>query len=623
MSDDAGPDREPRRRRWVPTLIAVTAIGVLAAGAIIAARGLEASRNADRQRATARLRLERARAPLRQAEADQAAVRGSVKPFAVAARTATDATARVVELERTLVERLSSLQAAGSAQDIRTYNRIVEEMNAATDDFVTAFTALEPPLAEFSRAFDDLPTVRCNARPGERIRWTRYGDSGLECARLRVPIDYATPAGEKIQITIVRRPADDPATRIGPLLLNPGGPGYSGIAFLRQAMLTMPPELLRRFDLVTFDPRGVGRSTPVDCAENLDPLFGADLTAPVPADRDAGVKAAARLIQGCAHRSGALLDHVDTTSVARDVDRIRAALGVDRLSYLGFSYGTYLGALYADLYPERVRAIVLDGAVHPDRAKSGASNIDTSDFDAALYSALASCAADPRCAFASGRDPSAAFDALMTRLITAPLEVGGRRFGRTQAELAVVSGLYRGAAGWPELLNALARAEIGDGGPLSELADRYTGRRADGSYSNEMEAHYAINCVDLGGRFTPAEARDAVRAIEDGRTHFDAVGVLLALPCAFWPAPRVDPPAGDLDAAGAPPILVIGGERDPATPIEGAVALAKVLDSGTLLRWEGSGHTAVGRGSACVDDAVVAYLVNLTPPPDGKTCSAE
>ena len=228
------------------------------------------------------------------------------------------------------------------------------------------------------------------------------------------------------------------------------------------------------------------------------------------------------------------------------MDQIRAALGVEQLSYVGFSYGTYLGALYADLFPERVRALVLDGAVHPDRAKRGASNTDTTGFDAALDAALASCERDRRCAFASGRDRSDAFDALMTRLAAAPLDVGGRAIGRTQAELAVLSGLYRGAAGWPELMEALGSAEAGDGTSLSRLADRYTGRRSDGSYSNEMEAHYAINCVDLGGRFTPVEARDAVRAIADSRRHFDAVGVLLALPCRVLARPpgRPHPRAG-------------------------------------------------------------------------------
>jgi pimeloyl-ACP methyl ester carboxylesterase len=615
---------EPRRRGRgaLLALLACSAIGLLAAGAVVATRGLDASRTADRRRAAAELRLARTRAPLRQAVADQAAIRGSVAPFADAARTATDATARVVDLEQVLVERLTKLQAAGQAQDIPTYNRIVDEMNAATDDFVGAFTELDPPLADFSRAFDNLPTLRCNAPVSHHFAWTRYGDSGLECARLLVPLDYAAPRGEQIQITVVRRPADDPSARIGPLLMNPGGPGFSGIAFLRQATLTLPSELLRRFDLVTFDPRGVGRSTPVDCADNLDPLFGADLTAPSLAARTSAVDTIEHLIQGCARRSGALLAHVDTTSATRDVDRIRAALHVDRLSYLGFSYGTYLGALYADLYPQHVRAVVLDGAIHPDRTRSGAANTDTSPFAAALDAALTRCADDRSCPFARGRDRIAAFDELMSRLVTAPLDTGGRRFGRTQAELGVVSGLYRGASGWPELWNALARADVGDAAPLAALADRYTGRRANGSYSNEMEAHYAINCVDLGGRFTPREARNAVRAIGDSDKHFEAVGVLLALPCAFWPAAHVDPPPGGLDAKGAPAILVIGNEGDPATPIEGAEALAKTLDSGTLLRWAGTGHTALGRGSACIDDAVVAYLVNLTPPPDGTTCPA-
>jgi pimeloyl-ACP methyl ester carboxylesterase len=210
----------------------------------------------------------------------------------------------------------------------------------------------------------------------------------------------------------------------------------------------------------------------------------------------------------------------------------------------------------------------------------------------------------------------------MTSLARAPLDVDGRRFGRTAAELGVVSGLYRGAAGYPELLNALAAAAAGDGGPLSALTDRYTGRRTTGSYDNQMAAHYAINCTDLSARLTPREARDAVLRLDTDPERFQAVSILLALPCAYWPAPPVGLERAPLEATGAAPILVVGGEHDPATPIEGAEALAGALESASLLRWQGTGHTAFGRGNDCVDAAVVAYLVELRAPADDTTCPA-
>jgi pimeloyl-ACP methyl ester carboxylesterase len=314
------------------------------------------------------------------------------------------------------------------------------------------------------------------------------------------------------------------------------------------------------------------------------------------------------------------LQHVDTYSAARDMDRVRAAMGVEKVTYLGFSYGTYLGAVYADLFPQRVRAAVLDGAVDPERAARGAEVADPIGFDDALNAALDDCATRPTCAFYSYGDPQHNYDALMKYLSSVPLDVGGKKFGRTQAELAVVSGLYRGAAGWPELMTALAAASKGDGRPLKVLHDRYTGRRADGSYDNEMEAHYAINCVDLGGRLNPQSAHDTVRRLDIDPPRFRAVSVLLSLPCAFWPVPRVDPPAGTLDAPGAPPILVVGSAGDPATPIQGAEALTEALDSATLLRSDGSGHTSFAQGNQCIDDAVVAYLVTVTPPAAGTTC---
>jgi pimeloyl-ACP methyl ester carboxylesterase len=617
------PDQPKRPRRWGLIVAAVCALLVLGAGAVVFALGTAEKDEAEDERAAAREQAEDARVVLRRTEADLAAARAAVATFAASAQRATAAGARVVELERMLVDRLTRLRAAGNAADAATHNRIVDELDASSDDLIDAFTDMDPPLADFSQALEGLPTARCTGRAGRRLQWTAYGSSGLECARLRVPLDYSAPNGEQIDITVVRRPADDAAASLGPLVLNPGGPGASGVAFIREASLLMPPELLRRFDLVTFDPRGVGHSTPVDCSDDLDPVFAGDLTAPSPADRDTDLDAAARVIRGCTRRSGSLLRHVDTTSAARDMDRIRAALGVEQLSYLGFSYGTYLGAIYADLFPTRVRAAVLDGAVHPDRASRGTATGDPAGFNAALDAALDDCAADPACAFYSLGMPQENYDSLMEHLSAVPLDVAGRKLGRTEAELAVVSGLYRGADGWPELMNALARAAEGNGAPLAALSDRYTGRRPDGSYNNEMEAHYAINCVDLGRRFTPRRARAAVRDLPNDPDRFEAVSVMLAIPCAFWPAPHVDPTSRPITADGAPPILVIGGEGDPATPIESAEALAKALVSGVLLRFEGTGHTAFGRGVSCVDDAVVAYLIELRAPADGTTCRDE
>jgi pimeloyl-ACP methyl ester carboxylesterase len=616
------PPEPPQKRvpRW-SLIVLVLAGVVLVGGAVFAWMGGNARDDAERDLARSRHRITAARGVLHRAETDLAAAQATVATFGTSAQAATAATARVVEIEGRLVDLLTRLRAAGESTNIDTYNRLVDNLNSTSDELVAAFNALDPPLRDFSDAIDVLPSARCSAAIATTARWTDYGGDGLQCARVRVPLDYTQPRGRQIQITVVRRPADDPAQSLGPLVINPGGPGLSAVSFMRDALLLLPPELLRRFDLVAFDPRGVGHSTAVDCADNLDPLYDGDLTAESPAVRDAAVDAVEQVIRGCALRSGSLLRHVDTYSAARDMDRVRAAIGAEKLSYLGFSYGTYLGAVYADLFPQRVRAAVLDGAVDPARESQGASSTDAAGFEAALNEALVNCSREPACPFYSQGDPDGSYDALMDRLSAAPLEVDGKRFGRTQAELAVLSGLYRGSAGWSELMGALRAAADGDAKPLKAFQDEYTGRRPDGSYDNETEAHYAINCVDLGGRLTPAAARAAVRTLDSDPPRFGAVSVMFSLPCAFWPVPVVERPPGVLDAEGAPPMLVVGSAGDPATPIEGAEALTKQLKSATLLRSEGTGHTSFARGNNCIDDAVVAYLVTLAPPAKGTTCS--
>lgn len=616
-----GPRRPWRLGLAIRVIALVAALALLAYGVTTARDGQDREKAARRSLAHRRLQLARTREQERIARSDLAAAEAAIADFTLAAQGATDASARLIDVEGALTDRLARLRAAGSSGDFGTYNRLVDELNGSVDALKAAAENLDLPFESLSKSLNGLPTARCAGRATTPAEFGAYGSSGLRCARVAVPLDYSRPRGKSIELTVVMRPADDPTQSRGPLVLNPGGPGGSAIAFLREASLLLPSDVLRQFDLVGVDPRGVGQSTPVDCADNLDPLFDNDLT-----DGDASVRAAAlrreqKLIRQCQVRSGDLLRHVDTTSAARDIDRVRIALRSEQISYLGFSYGTYLGAVYADLFPTRVRAAVLDSAVDPERAHRSVSlSSGGSDFEDALNAALLDCAANRACSFNNHGDPGKAYDALMTSLTLKPLDVGGRKMGRGLAELGVASVLYEGRDGWNLLTDALTHAALGDGAPLLELSDGYAGRRKDGSYNNELEAHYAINCIELADRPNPHDAQRRLRDLGH-LNRFEAVDLMLSLPCAFWPVPPVKQPH-TIHAKGAAPILVVGNAGDPVTPIEDAEALTKALDGAVLLRWEGTGHTVVGRGVACIDDAVTAYLVDLTVPAAGTSCPA-
>jgi pimeloyl-ACP methyl ester carboxylesterase len=617
-----GPGTPASRRRigWLPVVALVLAVVVLVAGVATFAHSRSEQTAADEELARARNERAAARAVVRRAERDLAAARAAVAGFGTSARAATAATAHVIDLETTVVDQIARLRAAGEAADIDTYNNLVRELQASSDALVDAFNALEDPFREFSDALEVLPSAHCSASVATTLRWKAYGKEGLQCARLRVPLDYAHPKDASAQVTVVRRPADEPGG-LGPLFINPGGPGISAISALRDAIILLPPEVLQRFDLVAVDPRGVGQSTPVDCTDDLDALFDPPLAGVDAAARSAAVARVADIVRDCARRSGPILDHVDTMSAARDIDRVRAALGVEKLSYLGYSYGTYLGAVYADLFPTRVRAAVLDGGVDPRRATEVDVSAEAKSFRDALDFALDDCGRKPECPFHSGGDTQGAYDRFLERLETAPLTVDGHRMGRTLAEIGVIQALYSGEAGWPRLMAALAAADAGDGRALLSLADGYTGRRPDGSYDDEIEAHFAIGCTDGGPRLTPAEAEQRARELGEEARRFDTVTLAFELPCAFWPG-RQHPAPERIDAQGAPSILVIGTEGDPVTPIEGAEMLARALQHGRLVRAPGAAHTSFGRGDACIDDVVVDYLVSLSVPVDETPCPA-
>lgn len=457
---------------------------------------------------------------------------------------------------------------------------------------------------------------------------TSYADPAYECATLTVPLDYAAPDGETAKLGVLRTKAADPGARIGSLVVNPGGPGASGMGLvpaLAPAIADKP--LGARFDLVGFDPRGVGASEPViDCL--TDPERDEDRKdLDVFADPAgvAVVEAQEQLfVQRCVQRVGVdVLAHVGTREVARDLDVLRAALGDEKLTYLGYSYGTRIGATYAEEFPGNVRALVLDGAIDPSQSAEERSVGQYGGFQRAFDAFAADCARRPACPL--GADPAqavATYQGLLRPLYDDPVPaVGERTLGFSDALTGTIRALYVEQL-WEVLRLGLTElADRRNGRVLMALADDYEDRAADGSYTNTTEAQTVINCMDQERITDPAVFGDISQKVlavapfvDDGR------GALAARSaCAFWPVPPSSEPRQP-EVEGLPPVLVISVTGDPATPYEAGVALAELLDGG-LLSVDGNQHTASLQGSACVDDATAAYLLELTLPAEGARCT--
>jgi pimeloyl-ACP methyl ester carboxylesterase len=462
------------------------------------------------------------------------------------------------------------------------------------------------------------------AGPGEArpsIRWTACGD-GFDCGSLAVPLDDEEPAGRTLDLALVRAPARDPDRRIGSLVVNPGGPGASGVAYVRSLVPVLPAALRDRFDIVGFDPRGVGASGAVECGTDIDPLFDQDFAPETNAARAALLRAFASVVDGCERTSSWLLPHVATVDTARDLDRIRAALGDRRLTFLGQSYGTYLGTVYASAYPGRVRAIVMDGAIDPGADGSAVALGQASGFEHALDDFLADCSRRDSCAFHHRGDAAAAYDALRARAEEAPLTTSGhagRTLNRTRFDAAVLESLYSGRAGWQGLADALHDAERGDASTLLTRADAFVGRGASGTQHDALDAFWAISCLDgplVGDVDAAAQLQARAEALAPRLGGFL---VNFSLACSIWPVAPVTSPRS-LDAAGAPALLVIGTTQDPATPLVSARLLTRSLDRARLLVAAGEQHASFATGNRCVDRAVTRYLVDRTLPPKGTRC---
>ncbi len=451
------------------------------------------------------------------------------------------------------------------------------------------------------------------------LSWNDCGD-GLECARVVVPRDHDAPGDGRFEVAVARVRARDRDRRIGVLVVNPGGPGVSAVDRL-PALAQMLPDVVRdRFDIVAFEPRGVGDGMHVDCATSLDPLFDASFSPSDDAERAELVDAVGAVADACARRGGGLLEQVSTIDTVRDLDVVRDALGERRLSYLGFSYGTYLGSLYAAQFPDRVRALVLDGAVEPPGDPLEYVLVQARGFETNLDAFLADCASNASCAFHRDGDSVAAYDALRARLAARPLTVdreADRALNDTRFDAAVLHLLYAGRNSWDVLARALDRADGGDGRALLEVADRFVGRRADGADDDTVEAFWAISCLDgpaIDGIEQMTSIEHTVRRVAPRLGGFV---VNFSLACAVWPAPPAPSPPSI--AGAAPGALVVSTTRDPATPLASARRLARTLGDAAMVIVPGDRHTAVGGGSECVDDTVARYLVAPSRPRDQVT----
>jgi pimeloyl-ACP methyl ester carboxylesterase len=452
------------------------------------------------------------------------------------------------------------------------------------------------------------------------LTWTDCG-GGFQCATLQVPLDYSNPTSSTIGIAIDRKPATDQAHRIGSVLINPGGPGASGVQFAKDDASALT-NLNRRFDLVGFDPRGVGQSSPVHCLDNAqkDAFIALDPMLDDPAEKQAGIQADKDFAAACELHSGKILPFLDTPSAAKDMDAIRAALGDAKLTYIGFSYGTFLGQTYAHLFPNHVRALVLDGVVDPALSANDLLTAEVVGFQNNLEAFLADCNArrsgSNPCRYAQSGDPATKLTALVHRLDSAPIPAGSRSLTLGLASSGIITGLYYQEL-WPALDAGLTAADGGNGTVLASIADILNERNPDGTYTNALDALEAVDCLD--------------RPVPTDIAYYDALGPVFSkispllgpwlqysnLGCAYWPVKPTGAP-GPLSADGAPPILVVGGTNDPVTPYAWAQSVQRQLAGSVLLTRQGNGHTS--SNDPCSAAAEDAYLINLTLPAVGTIC---
>ncbi|MFC8784239.1 alpha/beta hydrolase [Streptomyces nigra] len=457
----------------------------------------------------------------------------------------------------------------------------------------------------------ELDWGRCRATEGSPAPGDEW-----QCADLKAPLDWKKPEGRTIDLALIRAKAtgDD---RIGSLLFNFGGPGGSGVDRLPWYS-TGASALRERYDLVSWDPRGVGSSEGVRCRrdQEIQASEAVDLTPDTAAEETAYFKDAADFGKGCRKTGGSLIAHVSTTDTARDMDLMRQVLGDEKTHYFGISYGTELGGVYAHLFPKNVGRIVLDAVVDPSADAAGHAENQARGFQRALNNYLESTGK-------SAEEGTREVVDLLKRVDAKPLPTSSSRdLTESLALTGIIRPLYSKAS-WPTLTSALQAAQQGDGTELLALADDYNDRQDSGKYGTGSHSQRVISCLDDRQRPTPEDAKKALPHFEKVSPVFGPMlGWDTAGWCHDWPVPgQYDTP--EVSAPGSAPILLIGNTGDPATPYEGTRRMADELGKGVgvMLTWKGEGHSAYAKGSSCVDSTINDYLLEGTVPKDGKVCS--
>ncbi|MFM8816210.1 MAG: alpha/beta hydrolase [Actinomycetes bacterium] len=443
-------------------------------------------------------------------------------------------------------------------------------------------------------------------------------NSEVECGNIEVPFDYSDPERGSFVLFVKKHNASNPADRIGSMMVNPGGPGFGGSSLADDAQYYFSQDLIDRFDIIAWDPRGTGESTPaVDCVDTFDEYFGLDSPPETPDEKQALIDASQAFNDKCAENSGTILPYISTQASAQDINSLRLALGEENITFFGFSYGSELGTTWATMFPETVRAIVVDGAVDPNATSIQEGMNQAKGFEGQLSAFLKQCSERTACEFHNGGKAEAAFDKLVLDIDASPLEVSKNRTPVTQGVLftAVAQAMYSDYY-WPQLSEALSAAQKGNGAGILQLYDDYYQRKGDGTYGNELEAFLAISCLDDPGASSVEEVDSH---IEDFIAAAPRLGGNFAYgySCSLWPVKQAAKVT--ITGKGAGPIVVVGTTGDAATPLDSTRKMAKSLEQGVLIVVDANQHTGYGANS-CVVKAVDEYLISLKVPSNDLTC---